>query len=238
MQRSHSLVVAAALVLVGAGCISVHRDPAGEPRVDNVSIERGKAEMVRLEVKITAGELRISGGAEKLLEAEFRYNVPLMKPQVRYDSTGFRGHLLVEQAASREIHVGGDVENRWNLRVNDDTPLDVLMRMGAGEGRLNLGSLDLRRVEIHMGVGEVEVDLRGHPKRDYDVEIRGGVGEATVRLPSDVGVIAEAKGGIGEISVNNLRKEGNRYVNDAYGKTKPTIRLDVRGGVGQINLIG
>jgi predicted membrane protein len=92
-------------------------------------------------------------------------------------------------------------------------------------------------VEVEVGVGEVQVDLRGKPKHDYDVRIRGGVGEATVRLPSDVGVYAEARGGIGEISAPGLRHDGERYYNEAYKKSPITVKLDVQGGVGSIKLI-
>ena len=33
---------------------------------------------------------------------------------------------------------------------------------------------NVRSIELHMGVGEVKLDLRGKPKKDYSVNIRGG----------------------------------------------------------------
>jgi predicted membrane protein len=92
-------------------------------------------------------------------------------------------------------------------------------------------------VEVEMGVGQLDLDLRGAPQRDYDVRIRGGVGEATIRLPRDVGVSAEANGGIGSVHTEGLRREGAHWVNDAYDRAKTTIHLDVQGGIGAINLI-
>jgi hypothetical protein len=83
----------------------------------------------------------------------------------------------------------------------------------------------------------LRLDLRGDPKRDYDVNIRGGVGEATVYLPQSAGIVADASGGIGGIKVLGLRQSEGHYVNDAYGHAKATIRVDVRGGVGAINLL-
>jgi len=106
------------------------------------------------------------------------------------------------------------------------------------EGRLDLGSLALRSLEIHMGVGELRVDLRGKPKHDYDVNIHGGVGEATIYLPEGVGISADASGGIGEINVRGLQKHGGHYTNDAYGHAKTNIHLQIRGGIGSIHLIG
>lgn len=236
MKRKAAVVAG---LLVTSGCLVTVRDgETREPRRESISIDRGRAEMVRAEVRMAAGELRISGGAAKLLEADFRYNLPFLKPDVRYDATGFRGHLTVEQKSTRELTLGKETENSWSLRLNNETPLDLILRMGAGENRLELGSLHLRRVEAHLGVGEMTMDLRGEPARDYDVEVRGGIGEATIYLPSAAGVLAEARGGIGGIEVTGLRKDGDRWVNSLYGSGKPTVRIDVRGGVGSIRLIG
>jgi hypothetical protein len=102
---------------------------------------------------------------------------------------------------------------------------------------MNLGGLNLRAVEVDMGVGNLDMNLRGHPQRDYDVQINGGVGSATVRLPPDVGIVADASGGIGNIDTRGLEKRDGRWVNQARGTAKATIRLEVRGGIGNITLI-
>jgi hypothetical protein len=69
-----------------------------------------------------------------------------------------------------------------------------------------------------------------------DASIQGGVGEATVLLPSEVGVRAKAGGGLGKINAEGLQRQGDSYVNDAYGSFDVTLDVDVRGGVGEINL--
>jgi hypothetical protein len=70
------------------------------------------------------------------------------------------------------------------------------------------------------------------------VNVHGGVGEATIYLPEGVGIEAHVKGGIGDIHAPGLEKREGRYVNDSYGRAKTTVRLDIEGGIGQINLIG
>jgi len=116
-------------------------------------------------------------------------------------------------------------------------PVDLIAHFGVGESQMDLGSLDLRRVEVQMGVGELHMDLRGKPKHDYDVRIHGGVGEATIHLPHDVGVYASGRGGIGEIHTEGLRRQGDHWVNDAYNDAKVRIHVDVEGGIGEITLI-
>ena len=46
-----------------------------------------------------------------------------------------------------------------------------------------------------------------------------------------------AQGGIGSVSAHGLKKDGDAYVNDAYGKSPVTIDMTIHGGVGSINLI-
>lgn len=55
-------------------------------------------------------------------------------------------------------------------------------------------------------------------------------------LPKDVGVKVKAVGGLGEINTSGLTKDGDFYVNDAFGKSDVTLFIDVKGGVGEINL--
>ncbi len=104
--------------------------------------------------------------------------------------------------------------------------------LGAGEAHLELGELNLSRVEMNIGAGKVTMDLRGEPKRDYDVEIRGGVGETVVYLPKDVGIAAKATKGIGDISTEGLRT-ARRCVGQSRSRRRASDgRLDVKGGVG------
>ncbi len=223
----------ASLALTLTGCI-VSTTPTGETRTESHSIDLPKAEIVHAEIKMSAGDLKLRSGATKLMDGEFRYNVDAWKPQVKYEQTGFRGQLTVEQGGT--AGTTGQVVNEWSIRLNDGIPIDLEAKLGAGEARLDLGGLTLRSANIKMGAGTSEVSFSSEPKHSFDLTVRGGVGEATIRIPRSVGVIAKAKGGIGEINVRGLTKQDGSYVNEAYGKSKTVVNVDVQGGIGQINL--
>jgi predicted membrane protein len=87
-----------------------------------------------------------------------------------------------------------------------------------------------------MGAGQFTADLTGNWKKDIEADIHGGVGHAIILLPEDVGVRVRATGGIGSISSGGLKRDGDEYVNEMYGKSPVTLRLDVSGGVGNIEL--
>ncbi len=208
--------------------------PPGPERTETRSIPLDQSEEVRVDLRMGAGELRVHGGSDNLMDGRFTYNRLRLRPEISYNTGGFRGHLEVEEPG----HVGGSTRRyEWDLSFNDHKPLDIDVKCGAGESHLDLEDLTLRRVNIEMGVGELKMDLRGQPKQDYSVHIHGGIGEATVYLPRGTGIEADVKGGIGDIQVSGLEKRDGRYVNDAYGRANANIHLDIEGGIGAIHLI-
>ena len=46
-----------------------------------------------------------------------------------------------------------------------------------------------------------------------------------------------ASGGIGAVDADGLTRQGDAYVNAAYGKASKNIEMNVHGGVGEIDLI-
>lgn len=216
-----------------AGCVV---EPVGPAQHDFRAVERDNSELVRVNLHMGAGNLRVDTGTDKLVAADFTYNVPAWKPEVTYDTAAGRGSLTIRQPETSHPHIGR-TDYEWDLRFNRQVPLDLAVDFGAGEAHLEVGGLSLRGVDVNMGVGKLDLDLRGRPAQSYTLRIRGGVGEATVRVPAGVGVEAEAEGGIGEITTVGMRKEGRRYVNEAYPDAKTTIHLDIHGGVGSIHLI-
>lgn len=194
------------------------------------------AKLVRAEIVMGAGDLEISGGAPSLLEADCSYNRPSLKPEVSYNVTDGNGSLRFRQVGTQHVHFGGDENSRWRLRFGDQAPLDLDVKMGAGTGRLHLAGLPLSHLSVKGGVGTLTVDLSGDWKQSFDGHIEGGVGTVTVRLPNQVGVRVHATGGLGSVNAPGFQREGETYVNRAYGKSPVTISLDVEGGIGTINL--
>ncbi|HMD85129.1 MAG TPA: toast rack family protein [Terriglobia bacterium] len=217
------------------GCnLGGDRVTTGETRKESKAVALGAAQSVRVSMSMKAGELKVEGGATDLLDADFTYNVPEWKPEVRYDVSGGVGNLEVEQSGSGAS--GGNTRNEWDVHLSSKAPMEMTVNMGAGRATLTLSGLALSRLELNMGAGETTVDLTGNWKKDLSAQIHGGVGRATIRLPRDVGVHVVAQGGLGSINASDFHKQGDAYVNDQYGKSPVTLQVEVEGGVGEINL--
>jgi hypothetical protein len=233
MIRATELVAVALLAMLLASACGASQ--AGELQTESESVELGDAESVRANLKMVAGELKVGGGADSLMEADFAYNVPDWQPEVSYDVSSGTGNLSVEQP-DQNTDMRDDDRNEWDIHLNDGVPTNLHVVMGAGESDFDLSGLTLTGLDLRVGAGPSTVDLAGDWNRDVDASIRGGAGVATVRLPSRMGVRVDVAGGLGEVQAKGLSRDGDAYVNDAYGKSEVTLNVDIEGGVGLIRL--
>jgi len=199
-----------AAILCLSSCVVYTTGPV---RHDSRSVERDASERVRVNLNMGAGNLIIGGGARKLLNAISLTTWHRGSPRFGTAARAPRGNSpsASRRATPRSVTTstnGPGVEQRGS-----HGPDRAFRR---GERAARPGSLSLRSVDVHMGVGKLDMDLRGNPKHNYDVQVHGGIGEATVRLPAGVGVYAEGAGGIGEIKTQVCAAKA------ATGSTMPT----------------
>lgn len=226
----------AVLILGLAGCSISGGPPVGETRTTTKTVPLGTEKSVDVDIKMGAGELRIANGSGDLMKADFTYNVDAWKPEVSYNASGDRGTLSIQQPSGSH-NFRGKTRYDWDIRLNNQIPMEMNVAMGAGKAMLNLAGLNLNRLNLKMGAGESDIDLDGAWHHDLSASIQGGVGKLTLHLPSDVGVRARVQGGLGAIHANGFTKKGDTYTNDIYGKSKVNLNIDVQGGVGEVNLV-
>ncbi len=230
-------VPAACLVLVlAAGCMVPNGPPVGETRTISESVPLGQPKSVTVEIKMGAGELRVGAGTGNLMNADFTYNVDAWKPEVRYDTKGDQGHLIIQQPSGPHNY-RGRTRYDWDVRLNAQVPMEMSVSMGAGKANLNLAGLNLTRFKVNIGAGEANIDLDSLWAHDLEASVQGGVGKATLHLPRDVGVRVTVQGGLGTVRAHDFSKDGDVYTNSAYGKSRVTLNISVQGGMGEVNLV-
>ncbi len=207
----------------------------GELQTESRSVDLGDAKSVSVDINFGTGNLNITGGAEKLMEADFKYNVAKFKPQVEYtDST-----LVVEQPIGISLpflQKAADIRNDWNLHLSDEVPMDMSVNFGHGTSDLELSGLSLNHLEISQGTGVSVINLNDQWKHDLDVSIDSGATDITVRLPSAIGVRVEIDSGRTTVAASGLTQEGNVYTNAAYGVSDVTLHVIMNPGTGRIGL--
>lgn len=230
-NKSRVMAVLGILALVAAAsCARI-----GDMQESEKHIPLDAAQSLEVDVRMNAGELTLGGGASGLLDARFRTNVERWKAEVDYKLEGTRGVLLIEQQRHEGISWGRAV-NEWDVRLSDKLPVNLQAKFGAGEAKLNLGSLSLEELNLRMGVGDLTLDLAGYGQKGFRGRIKGGVGHATLYLPEKVGVRVRVHGGLGSIDAVGFNVDHRVYTNDAYDKSETRIDLEVEAGIGSLDL--
>src|SRR5689334_11694759 len=102
MSARYLLLIPCSLLLTS--CVADRA--AGPVQYESKTIELEGAESAHVALHMGAGDLRITDGAQHLARADFSYNVPSWKPEIRYNVNGKRGDLVIEQPKSGNTHIG------------------------------------------------------------------------------------------------------------------------------------
>jgi len=242
------------------------------------SVARGDAKTADIKILMGAGDLEIVGGTggadgtnkavqdggKDTLRGDFRFAPASIAPDVKSSVAGDNLNIEVSQPKVRNpgVKTGWpSYVNEWHLGLAKDLPMRLDVKLGAGNGDLDLRGVDVSGVTVDMGAGDLDLDLRGvdasdltikmgagdlmldlagQRVADLDVTIAAGIGAIEVNLPKDIGVrVAKRGGGVGnwdDWKASGFRRDGSVWVNSAWGSGGPSIEVTIESGVGSVVL--
>lgn len=114
------------------------------------------------------------------------------------------------------------------------------LRISSGLGSFiatGLGNLQVREIDIEVGLGSAEIDLRGYFENDIEVDIEVGLGSLELILPGDVNIRAKVHDTfLSSVDVDDLLKKGGTWVSPEWERSRPTLTLDVSVGLGSVDI--
>ncbi len=200
----------------------------------NQTVETKDVSEVNVDIAFGAGKLKITGGAEELLDAQYKNSSAIPNPQVAYRYNKTEGHLTIKQENVVNIPFG---KSEWDLKLNNNIPIDLNLKCGAGDVLLRMSELNLSSLNLKYGAGEMKVDLRGNWDHDIEIWITGGVGSSKIKLPKNMKIVADVTTGLGSTIVNGLTREHGKYVSKNDTNMSNSLTLHVKGGIGEVKLI-
>ena len=99
---------------------------------DTQAVDLLGAKSVNANIEMPAGKLVLTGGSNRLLDADFNYRTAEGKPRADYSVNGEKGQLDITQN-EKHIHFGGR-RNDWTLRFGNAIPMEppVLVSQSCG----------------------------------------------------------------------------------------------------------
>jgi hypothetical protein len=238
-----ALVLVLVLATAASGCLSSDEDDddddkikPGELVTEDEEMELGSADSVTVYLEKGVGLTEVSGGASKLMEATFRYNIDQWKPEISYREAGGKWNLSLVQP-NTDLKVATGARNEWDVSLNNEVAIDLVARIGVGDTEMSIGDLNLTDVDVDLGVGDLDLGLGSYDGGNLTVSVNSGVGDVTVRVPSGMGVRIVPIVDIGGITATGFTLVGAEYHSSDYDVDQPHVVVTAILGVGDLTVI-
>lgn len=175
----------------------------------------------KLILELSSGKVAIGGGSDVLIDGTVVYNLANGDPVITHEGS----RISISQRAIDANMFDGDVRNDWNLRLGSQ-PIDLEMKAGAYEGRLDFSGVPLRNLELTDGASQVTV-MFDQPNPVRMEEFRYLSGASNLKL-----------GGLLNANFNEMDFKGGagNFSFDFSGTIQGDTWVKLDGGVGNISL--
>lgn len=227
----------ALLILAGVWLLLGISGRNQDHQTDQLTIPLQSAQEAVVEINHGAGVLKIGAGANpaNLMEGSFAGGV---EHRIDYSSQWASLNLNIPsgQIFGFPDMVGGE-GYRWDLSFNDRIPLDLSLHTGAGENRVDLKSLLVRKLILETGASSSNIVL---PTRagSTQVEVRAGVASVVLRVPQGVAGRIHMKSGLVGFKIDSSRFpiKGSVYESEDFDTAQNRVEIMVEAGVGSIEI--
>ncbi|MGD2103685.1 MAG: toast rack family protein [Anaerolineae bacterium] len=228
--------------------INLPKLEVGDLKEERHSVPLPRGDSADVDVVFGAGRLEIEAGvSDKLLSGLFTYNVQKWAPQITHEGT----QLAIKQGGDeRKWGIpSGNVRNHWELEFSAEMPLVMNVKVGAGEGKLDLTGLQITDFDMDVGAGDIALRFdepteipMNHMTLDTGASKVEVVGVANAS-PEEI----RLQGGVGDIALDltgNWARSSDITIRAGAGALRLTLPSDVgveietRGGLTNIEAYG
>jgi hypothetical protein len=185
-----------------------------------------------------AGTLHIGAGAAagKLMQGTFNGGV-----EARYEKIAGGGSLLISPPTNVVWGFPGGFDRegfRWDIRLTDAIPMDMHLRTGAGESKVDLSALRVQKLMLETGASSSIITLPSSAGLTQ-VEVHAGAASVVLKIPEGVaGHILMKSGLVGtKIDTAGFPFNGDVYETPNYDAAANKVQIRVEAGVGAIEIV-
>jgi uncharacterized protein DUF2154 len=200
----------------------------GPAQRETYHVDPDGTEQVDVTVQFGGGTLDVQGGSSDLLSAEFVYNLDDLAPEVAYKTSDNQGELVIRQQIDGiRWDPSIEVRNEWQLSFGDRKPLDMNFEIGASQGTLALGGLQLTHLRLDAGAADVTVRFdKPNPERLESMQVRSGAARIDLLY-------------LGNANLDELWFDGGlgAYTFDFRGEWQGPSTVHIQAGASQVSLL-
>jgi hypothetical protein len=125
----------------------------------------------------------------------------------------------------------------WEISLTATIPAEVTYRTGAVRAEFDLSLLQLERLNITAGAGDLTIRLG---TTDTEISVDGGAGSVTIYVPDETGVRLQASGGLLTVDGGHANVEsigGRNYESRGLAEKEAVANIRITAGAGSVTLL-
>jgi len=216
------LVLALASLACGFDIDLPERVQPGDEVKESITVSASGSDETRLTISFGAGSLRLSPGAQNLVDGTAVYNVPRLKPEIILNEN----NIEIKQGDFKNITNFNEIKNIWDLKLGA-SPIDLSINAGAYSGNFELGGLSLTSLTVKDGASSVDLSF-SEPNLTRMSLLRYETGASNVTLS-----------GLANANFSTLIFSGGAgdYQLDFSGELKNDGTVNIEAGAGDVQLV-
>ena len=208
----------------------------GKEITTNADVPSGNITHAMISLEMDTGNINLfSETSGSLLTGVISGKNAKTGPEQTFTSSNGAGYLKIKQETGRFMDPFMR-EDTWNLSINPDIPISLSVTSGAGNVNINPGKANLTDLAIHLGTGDISVDLSEWKGTHLPALITGGMGSMTIILPSNTSIATNLETGIGSRTILGLEGGDGVYYRTVPDHQAPVISLSVNQGIGDLTM--
>lgn len=197
----------------------------GEMQEERHTIPLDGAGATNVKIIFGTGKLDVEAGiSNELFFGDFNFNVEQWAPEITYEND----KLTIRQGG-KEGNWGiptGVVRNRWDLAFSPEAPLEMDLRLGAGDGELDFTDLQVTALDVNIGAGDyiLRFDQPSRTAMDH-LKVNAGASKLEIlQMGNASPERVDLKGGVGDMGL------------DLTGTWTRSAKIEIIAGAGSLTL--
>lgn len=219
------------LLFIDSGKAKLNRDESSDFRIPYDGIET-----VRMNLNVDTGTINISGGSmEHILSGKVRADTKQYLPRLTHVTTNKTLYASVDRHSDL-LHemIGG--EEKWDIRLGNQTPMSLLISVGTGDIHVAPGDAQISELALESGAGSIFLNITAWKGKDLPIRIENGAGDITVLFPDKSHVSVSLDRALGNLFLTGFSGDAHGYYHTTDKPDAPVIHVTISQGLGDVTL--
>ncbi|MFA6694829.1 MAG: toast rack family protein, partial [Bacillota bacterium] len=168
-------------------------EPSAQTTIISEPIQE-KAQKAEITLETGAGNLQVEGGSNLLVEGDIANNTS--EPKIVRSFEQNTDKVTISNTFTKNIFWGKAFDNNWNIKLNKELPLDLILKSGAIDAEIDLKNTNLKNLKIEGGASSLDITFP-KPEERQKAEISAGASSITLKVPENIALNIEEEAGLG-----------------------------------------